>query len=129
MAALHAGSKIPALKKRHTIPGLLPSSGSMSRLDKYRKAESESIPLTAQLLPSSPINRSASMRKFSQISMNSDSLEDLHKDAKGKSKPTRPKQQVRYDFLQPALSVYQTFRVTFIEYSRSHLKERGDVLA
>ena len=91
--------KIPALKKRHTIPGLLPSSGSMSRLDKYRKSERDSIPLIAQPLPSSPINRSASMRKFSQISMNSDSLDDLHKDAKGKNKPARPKHQVRYDLL------------------------------
>ena len=92
--------KMAAFKKRHAIPSLLPSSGSVSaKMDKFFKGARD-IPLTARPPPSPPINRSASMRRFSQISMTSDSSDDLYEDAKSNSKPTRPKlHQVRYDFL------------------------------
>ena len=97
-----------ALKKRPAATSYLqPSSGSVSKADKYRKAERD-ISLNP-LPPSSPtIHRSsANMRKFSQITLSSDTSDDLHKDANsnnatkvGTRKPARPKlHQVRYDFL------------------------------
>ena len=95
-----------ALKKRQTISYLQPSSGSLSKADKYRKAEKD-ISLNTLPPPSPTINRSANMRKFSQISMSSNSSDGLHKDANSNNaiktktpKPARPRlHQVRYDFL------------------------------
>ena len=82
------------------MPSLLPSSGTVSaKLDKYPKRERD-IPLTAKPPPSPSINRSASMRRFSQISMNSDSSDDLDGDPTSNGEPARLKRQkVRYDFL------------------------------
>ena len=92
--------KMAAFKKKHTMPNLVPSSGAVSaKLDKYLKRERD-IPLTAKPPPSPPINRSANVSRFSQISMNSDSSDDLDGDPTSNSIPARPKrQQVRYDFL------------------------------
>lgn len=98
-----------ALKKRQTTSYLQPSSGSLSKADKYRKAERD-IPLNVLHPPSPTINRSANMRKFSQITLSSDSSDDLHKDANSNNatkiktpKPARPKlHQVSMTFVAHA---------------------------
>lgn len=99
-----------ALKTRHTTGLLQPSSGSMSKADRYLKADKD-IPMNAQPPPSPTIDPSANMRKFSQITLRSDTSDDLHTDlnsngaAVGTPKQTRAKRhlhQVRYGFLQTA---------------------------
>lgn len=92
-----------ALKKRQTTSYLQPSSGSVSKADKYLKTEKD-IPLNSQPPPSPTIDRSAYMRKFSQISLSSDVSDDFPKDANsnatGTPKTARAKlHQVRHGFL------------------------------
>ena len=92
-----------ALKKRQPTSYLQPSSGSVSKADKYLKTEKD-IPLNSQPPPSPTIDRSAYMRKFSQISLSSDVSDDFPKDANsnatGTSKTARAKlHQVRHGFL------------------------------
>lgn len=99
-----------ALKTRQTAGFLQPSSGSMSKADRYLKADKD-IPMNAQPPPSPTVDPSANMRKFSQITLRSDTSDDLHTDlnsngaAVGTPKQTRAKRhlhQVRYGFLQTA---------------------------
>ena len=97
-----------ALKKRQTAY-LQPSSGTLSRNDKL-KAEKD-IPLHVQPSSSPTLNRSPNnMRKFSQISLRSDSSGDQHTDANGNTaaitgtpnKHARFKHhQVRYGICRP----------------------------
>ena len=122
-----------ALKKRQTLY-LQPSSGSLSKADRYLKSDKD-IPLNTQPPPSPSTDRSPNMRKFSQITLRSDTSDDLHVDANsnatiiGTPKTTRSKHhQVRYGFLKPVVKCYEAFRAKFIEdgVMRS-LKVRGVV--
>ena len=99
-----------ALKKRPTSY-LQPSSGSVSKADKCLKTEKD-IPLNAQSPPSPKItDRSPTMRKFSQITLSSETSDVLHTDANGNAavvgtpKQTRVRakrhHQVRHGFYSP----------------------------
>ena len=96
-----------ALKKRQTAY-LQPSSGTLSRNDK-QKAEKD-IPLHVQP-PSSPtLNRSPNnMRKFSQISLRSDSSGDQHTDANGNAAAVtgNPNKHARFKHHQVRYGIYR----------------------
>lgn len=82
-----------ALKKRPTSY-LQPSSGSVSKSDKYKEKD---IPLNQTQLPPSPrasptIDRSnISLRKFSQISLNSETSDTVDANSNGTLKPSATK--------------------------------------
>lgn len=95
-----------ALKKRQTAY-LQPSSGSLTRSDKQKTVKD--VPLHVQPSSSPTLDRSQNMRKFSQISLRSDSSGDQHTDANGNAAAITgtPNKHARYKHHQVRYGIYR----------------------
>lgn len=89
--------KQTALKKKQTLSRLEPSSSQSSpKVDKRLQAESKDIPLSSLPPPSPTINgRSANMRKFSLITLSSNSSDHGQHDENSNVPTIEPPKKIR----------------------------------